>query len=94
MLKILYIVAAWLVREVLIKFIVLAGIYAAMVALMPLVFSSLSVVAGPTAISSAMAALPAGLWYFLDWFRVDFGLPACLSAFAAAFAIRRIPVVG
>jgi hypothetical protein len=84
----------WLVREVMVKFIVLAGLFAAVSVLMPIVVSVAGSVVSPTSLTSAWSALPAGLWWFLDWFQVGFGVPIVIAAWLSRFVIRRLPVVG
>lgn len=50
----------------------------------------------PTAASltSALGGIGSSMWYFLDLCAFSYGFPVVLSAFAARFIIRRIPVIG
>ena len=49
---------------------------------------------GTSGLTGAFGALGAGVWYFLDFFNLAFGLPLVISAFVARFLIRRLPVIG
>ena len=49
---------------------------------------------GATSLTSAFAVQAPGVWYFLDLFKIGFGVSACLSAFVTRFIIRRIPMIG
>lgn len=49
---------------------------------------------GTSSLSSTFAVQGSGVWYFLDAFRLDYGVSVCLSAYATRFIIRRIPVIG
>jgi hypothetical protein len=49
---------------------------------------------GATSLTAAFSAQAPGVWYFLDLFKIGFGVSACLSAFVTRFVIRRLPVIG
>lgn len=91
---VLFSVVGWIFREVLVKFVVLAAIYAVMVVLMPIVVELAAPFVSGTTLTNLFAAMPAGVWYFLDWMQAGFGIPLVLSAAVAAFTIRRLPVIG
>jgi hypothetical protein len=91
---VLFAVVGWIVREVVIKFIVIAAIYAALVVVAPMVVEYAGSFVSASSLDSAWGALPAGLWYFLDWFRVGLGAPVVISAYLARFMIRRVPMIG
>lgn len=78
-------------RAALIKFVVFTALLAIVVGFMPLIASLL-----PDAVSLAPAfnAIPASVWFFLDMFKVGFGLQAMATAYGTRFIIRRLPVVG
>lgn len=84
----------WLLRAVIIQFLVLSSVVALVVFLVPFAVDKLSAYIGTSALNSAFSNLPAGIWYFVDFFRLDFGIPWVLSAFIARFLIRRLPVIG
>lgn len=46
------------------------------------------------ALPSALAGLPSGALWLMGVVRLDVGIPLILSAYVAAFAIRRIPLIG
>ncbi len=94
MLNVLYLVGAWLVREVIIKASVIAGLYWLLVYLMPLVWSYVSGFVGVSGLSSLFNAVPDGVYWFLYALKFDVGLPLIISAYVSRFLIRRLPVVG
>lgn len=83
----------WLFHAVVVKFVILSAILAAVSFLVPIVINLVSGYS-PDTIKSALASLSPGLWYFLDLFRFSTGLAIVLSAMATKFLIRRLPVIG
>ena len=91
---ILWLVISWLIRAVLIKFLVFTSVFMLVALLVPFAIGWLASFIGVGDLTSAFNVLPAGIWYFLDIFRTDFGVPIIISAFVSRFLIRRLPVVG
>lgn len=85
---------SWVFRGVVVQFLVLAGVVALVVFLVPFAVEQIGGFIGTSALSSAFGGLPAGIWYFIDLARLDFGIPWVLSAFVARFLVRRLPVIG
>lgn len=90
----LWSIVGWLVREVLIKFIALAVVFALITVFMPMVFKWLAPFIKTSSLTAAWASVPAGVWWLLDAFKLDVGVPLLISAWVARFMIRRLPVVG
>ena len=84
---------SWIIREAVIKFVVLGALFFVIEALMPRLLAQLAVWS-PSGITSAFSAIAPGVWWFLDKFALDVGVPLLLSAHVTAFTIRRIPVIG
>ena len=84
---------SWFVRGVVVKFIVLGALFFAIEAIMPRLLAQLAVWS-PATISNAFTTLAPGVWWFLDKFALDVGIPLVLSAYVTRFTIRRIPVIG
>jgi hypothetical protein len=87
----LYTVLGFIFRSLLVKFVAFFALFfittefvAVLVPMLP----------GASKISSAFAAQAPGVWYFLDLFKIGFGVSAVLSAYVTRFVIRRIPVIG
>lgn len=91
---ILWPIVTWLLREVVIKFAVFTAIFAVVALLVPYAVSYLGNFISSSALTSAFAAIPSGVWWFLDLFRIDYGVPLAISATIARFLIRRLPVIG
>lgn len=84
-------VLGFVLRSVLVKFVVFFGLYF-------VVSGFLSYLSGllpdASSINGTLAALTPGMWYFLDLFGFGYGFPLILSAWVMRFMIRRIPLVG
>ena len=87
-------IVSWLLREVIVKFFVFTALFAAVSLLVPYAVEYLGSFISAAGLTSAFSGLSAGLWYFLDLFRLDIGVPAVISAFVSRFLIRRLPVIG
>ncbi len=92
--QILFVVVGWLIREVVVKFLVIAAVYALLVLLVPMAVGYVTPFISTSSLSSLFAAVPDSVYFFLYFFRIDIGLPLCISAAIARFLIRRLPVIG
>lgn len=81
----------FLLRSVLVKFVAFFALFFITTEFIQLVIPMLP---GAASLTSAFAAQAPGVWFFLDMFKVSFGVSACLSAYVTRFIIRRIPVIG
>ncbi len=91
---ILWPIIVWILREVVLKFVVFTVIFAVVAFFVPYAVNYLGSFASTSALNSAFAGIPAGVWYFLDLFRLDYGAPLVISAYVSRFLIRRLPVIG
>lgn len=94
MLAILWPAVSWIFRTVVVKFVALAAIFAVMTVLIPYGISLIGPHLGVTSLSNAFGGIDPGVWWFLDAFRLDYGLPLLISAAVTRFLIRRLPVIG
>ena len=94
MLKVLFKMISFLLGGAVLKFIMVMMIYGVVVVLGPVVAAIVASAIDLSGLTSSFASLPSGVWFFVDYFRVDVGLPVVLAACVAKFTIRRIPLVG
>lgn len=87
-------ILTWLVRAVVVKFIVLTGVFAVMAIVIPMAINMISPFLGINSLTGAFSGIDAGVWWFLDFFALDSGIPLVISAYVARFLIRRLPVIG
>ena len=83
----------FLIKEILLKFLVLTALMAVFALLMPMVFIKLMPFLGLD-LSGAFSSVPATVWFFADAVQLGYGIPLMISAYVARFLIRRLPVVG
>lgn len=82
---------AWLVRSLVVKFVVFVALY---LVTSEFVSVLLSILPDGAAVRGAMAGVTNATWYFLDVFMIQAGISMVVSAYATRFIIRRIPVIG
>jgi len=87
-------VLSWIFRDVVVKFIVFASVFALVAFLVPKAINYLGGFINPSGLSSAFGAVSPGVWFFLDFFQLGYGVPLLISAWVSRFLIRRLPVIG
>lgn len=88
---ILWSIVSWLLREVIVKFFIVAGVYVVITVMLPLMLDLLSPYLGVATLSQAFSSLPPTLWFFLEVARLDVGLPSMLTVAVSLFILRRVP---
>lgn len=88
---ILWSIVSWLLREVVLKFVVFGVIYLIVTELAPVGLGLISSFLNVGSLNASFSMLSPGVWWFLDFARLDYGLPLILSAAVAAFLFRRVP---
>lgn len=83
----------YVLRTVVIKFVVFGALFAIVTGFVT-VMQAAGIFPNASALSGAFGNIGSGMWYFLDLFRFDVGIPMILSAYGARFLIRRIPFIG
>ncbi len=83
----------WLVRGVVIKFVILSAIAYVIAWIAEAVLSQLDI-SSLTNMETNFNSLGSGILYFLGVFRMDIGIPLILGAMLTAFLIRRLPIIG
>lgn len=91
---ILWPIVSWIFREVLLKFVVFTSLYAVVAFLIPKAITLITPWIGTGSLSGAFAGLGSGVWFFLDFFNLGYGVPLLISAAVTRFLIRRMPVIG
>lgn len=94
MLAILAPFVSWIFRVVVVKFVILTGIFAVMAIVIPAAITLIAPHIGVTSLSSSLGGMDSGVWWVLDYFALDYGVPLLISAAVTRFLIRRLPVIG
>lgn len=84
----------WIFRDVVVKFLVFAAVFALVAFLVPKAIGYLGSFINPNGLGSAFSVVSPGVWFFLDFFQLGYGLPLVISAYVSRFLIRRLPVIG
>ena len=87
----LNVVLGFVLRSVIVKFVLYFGLFFITTEFIALLTPMLP---DGSALSTALGGIPASVWYFLDLFNVSAGIPILLSAWVTRFIIRRIPIIG
>lgn len=85
---------SWIFRTLVVKFVILTGIFAIMAIVIPAAIVFITPFLGVQSLTNAFGGIDPGVWWFLDFFALDYGVPLLLSAFITRFLIRRLPVIG
>ncbi|MDZ4255489.1 MAG: DUF2523 family protein [Sulfuritalea sp.] len=84
----------WVFRDVVVKFLVFAALFALVAFLVPKAVAYLGNFINPGGLTGAFSAIGPGVWFFLDFFQLGYGVPLVISAYVARFLIRRLPFIG
>ncbi|EBR4270926.1 DUF2523 domain-containing protein [Salmonella enterica] len=84
-------VLAFLLRKVVIKFVLFGALYILCTEVPQLIAEHLPDI---SSIQTVLNTLPDGTWFFLDLFEFPHGVSAVVSALFVRFFIRRIPFFG
>lgn len=87
-------VVAFLLREVVVKFVIFAAVFALVAFFVPFAVQYLAPYIGVSSLTSSFSGLGSGVWFFVDFLNLGYGLPLVISAAVARFLIRRLPVIG
>lgn len=91
---ILWPIVSWLLREVVVKFTIMTALFVVLAFLVPKAASLISPWLETSDLSNSFADLSPGIWFFLDFFDLGYGVPLLISAGVTRFLIRRLPVIG
>ncbi|MFZ6864710.1 DUF2523 family protein [Undibacterium sp. Ji67W] len=84
-------ILAWVVRSVLVKFVLYFGLYFVTTEFIQIISSLLP---NANSLNGALSSIAANTSYFLDVFALQSGLSLIISAYVTRFIIRRIPIIG
>jgi Protein of unknown function (DUF2523) len=85
---------SWIFRGVVIKFLILTAVFAVLAIAIPAAIALIVPHISTAGLSSAFSGIDSGVWWFLDFFALDYGIPLIISAYVARFLIRRLPLIG
>jgi hypothetical protein len=91
LLSALNVALGFIFRQVVVKFVVLFGLYFVIQEFLSVLVSFLP---QASSLSGALAGLSSGMWWFMDLFAFSQGAALVVSALAYRFLIRRIPLIG
>lgn len=91
LLSALWTVLTWLVRSILVKFVLFFGLYFVTT---EFIQELLNLLPSSSTLSSAFSGIPPGMWWMMDMMQFSVGVPMCLSAYLTRFIIRRVPIIG
>lgn len=94
MLGVIFAALGWLVKGTVVKAVAATAIFGVVALLVPFATNLLLPFITTTVLDQAFANTSSSVWYFLDLFRLDYGLPLLISAAVTKFLIRRIPLIG
>lgn len=84
-------VLGFVLRQVVVKFVVLFALYF-------VISAFVSVLGGfipdPSSMTGALSGIASGTWWFMDLFAFSEGAPLVVTALVYRFLIRRIPLIG
>lgn len=84
-------VLGWVVRSVMVKFVVFFALWFVTTEFIEVLVNYLP---NSWALESFFYQIPSEIWYVLNLFQFSAGLSAVVSALALRFMIRRIPIIG
>lgn len=87
-------VVSWIFRAVVIRAVIFMALFAMLSLFVPWAIELLAPHIGSGSLSGAFGYFSPEMWWFLDFFRLDIGIPLLISAAVSAFLIRRIPMIG
>lgn len=87
-------VVTWIFRDVVVKFLVFTAVFALVAFLVPKAVAYLGSFINPGGLTSAFSGVSPGVWFFLDFFQLGYGVPLLISAWVSRFLIRRLPIIG
>ncbi|MBN3731854.1 DUF2523 family protein [Burkholderia sp. Tr-20390] len=83
----------WLFRSVLVKFVFYFALYFFVTEAVTYLQGT-GILPSASSLSAALGGVGAGVWYFLDLCSFSYGAKLVVSAYAARFIVRRIPLIG
>ncbi|CDH02058.1 DUF2523 domain-containing protein [Xenorhabdus bovienii] len=84
-------VLGFVLRTVVIKFVVFGALY---LVVKELFFAVMDLLPQSSNIQSLFDLLPDAAWYFINLFQGAFGVSLVVTAWFTRFIIRRIPIIG
>ena len=87
-------ILTWIFSTTVIKGVVLTLLAVLVASLFDWLWSIFPSWATPQALNDWLEAIPSGMWWFLDFTNINYGLPLIISAVFIRFLIRRMPLVG
>ncbi|GHT92010.1 hypothetical protein FACS1894116_01480 [Betaproteobacteria bacterium] len=87
-------VVEWIFKAVTIKFVIFTAIFSTVEMMLPFIIEYLGDFIKPHFIQAGFSDIDTGVWFFLQFFSIGFGVKIIVSAYVYRFMIRRIPFLG
>lgn len=87
-------VVAFVLREIIVKFVVFSAVFGLVAVLVPVALGYLAPWLGTSGLTNSFSSVPPSVWFFVDFFNLETGLPILLAALVTRFMIRRLPIIG
>jgi len=84
---------AFIFRSIIIKFVVFFALYYVTTGFISVLQSS-GILPSAANLTSSLDLIPSDVWYFINFFAISYGIKTVISAYAARFIIRRLPIIG
>ena len=85
---------SWIFRVVVVKFVILTAVFAVLAVVVPKAIELIAPHLGTASLTSAFSGIDSGVWFYLDFFALSYGVPLVISAYVTRFLIRRLPFIG
>jgi hypothetical protein len=85
---------SFVLRSIIVKFAFFFALYFVASEILAVAADMLFPKDSEKSLDAAFNQLTPAMWFVIDYFKMDVGIPALISAYLTRFMIRRLPVIG